>query len=217
MPESKKRASGHDEFTRLFQRRGGTQGRWQKATEDVLDLEDDDVYFVDPTDDTKRVRIDAGNITTATDVVLTAYDSGLQLSGRAKVLGSSGNLTLTAAMSGSTMLFDAAGATAYVLPAIAAADVGVTFKFVTTVTATGAHSITAAAADLLIGTAYMNVTAADIEVFHPNGSSNLVISMNGTTTGGVEGTEWTLTAVSATRWEAIGHVNATGAQATPFA
>jgi hypothetical protein len=85
------------------------------------------------------------------------------------------------------------------------------------VTATGAHSITAGAADLLVGTAIMAVTAADIEVFHPNATSDLVLSMNGSTTGGVAGTWIRFIALSATRWGVIGVINTTGAQATPFA
>ena len=181
-----------------------------------LDFYDDTLKVVDRTDATKRVRIDAGNLTASTDVTLTAYDSGLLAGGRENVLASSGNLTLTAAMSGRTMLFDAAGATAYVLPAITAAEVGVWYRFFTTVTATGNHTITAAAADLLVGQAWMGVTGADIEVFAPDVTDDLIITMNGTTTGGIAGSTVYVVALSATRWGVLAHMRCSGAQATPF-
>ena len=180
----------------------------------------DATVFSDSADPSKVLALQLSGLTAATTRTLTFPDRDVTLGGgagsRASVLGSSGNLTLTAAMSGSTMLFDVAGATAYALPAVAAVDVGTTFRFWTTVTATGNHTITAAAADLLIGTASMAVTAADFEVFHPNGSSHLVITQNGTTSGGVEGSFVEVVALSATRWGVQAMLNCTGVQITPF-
>jgi hypothetical protein len=181
-------------------------------------------YFEEVESDLLRIKDNTTLAVRVSDFQLHS-DAGVDLGinfqtgagARRNVLGSSGNLTLTAAQSGSILLFDVVGATAYTLPAIAAADVGITFEFWSTVTATGAHSVTAAAADLLIGTVEMAVTGADTEVFHPNGSSHLILSMNGSTTGGIEGTRLQFTALSATRWGVIGIINTSGAQATPFA
>lgn len=183
-------------------------------------VEDDDFYIVDGADNTKRLAFELSGLTTATDVTLTVPDRSITLGGgagsRVAVTASSGNLTLTAAMSGRTMLFDAAGATAYVLPAIAAADVGVYFDFYTTVTATGNHTITAASGDLLVGSVIAGVSAADIEVFAPDVLDDLIITLNGTTTGGIAGTWLRLTALSATRWGVVGITRCSGVQATPF-
>lgn len=139
--------------------------------------------------------------------------------GKANVLASSGNTTMTAAMSGATMLLD--GATvAYTLPAIGASDVGMFFDFVVTVASTGA-SITAGAADLLMGSAILIddtvvYTAPQAVVVKPDVVNDLIISFNGTTTGGKVGTKLRLTAVSTTRWYVEGVINGSGVLATPF-
>jgi hypothetical protein len=52
--------------------------------------------------------------------------------------------------------------------------------------------------------------------FAPNGSSNLVITMNGSTTGGKKGTWIELTATSATQWIVQGFLFGDGTLATPF-
>lgn len=139
--------------------------------------------------------------------------------GKANVLASSGNTTMTAAMSGATMLID--GATvAYTLPAIGAGDVGMFFDFITTVTSSAA-SITAGAADLLAGSAILvddtaAYTAPQAVVVKPDITNDLIISFNGTTTGGKIGTKLRLTAISATRWNVEGVINGSGVLATPF-
>ncbi len=217
------RTASADEFGRVFKRRGTNQSRWQLSGEDEVDLEDDNVYFVDPADDTKRIRFDAGNVTTATDRVITLPDYNLSLGSglgaHRNVLASSGNLTMTAANSGSVMLLDA-GAVAYVLPAVATADIGIYFDFFTTVTAT-AQTITAGAADLLTGSAMVYdfdaaYTAPQAKWFVPDVVDDLIITMNGTTTGGKVGSFLRLTAISATRWFIQGTLGGDGVIATPF-
>lgn len=139
--------------------------------------------------------------------------------GKANVLASSGNTTMTAAMSGATMLID--GATvAYALPAIGASDVGMFFDFVVTVAATAA-SITAGAADLLTGGIILiddtaAYTAPQAVVAKPDVTNDLILSMNGTTTGGKIGSKFRFTAVSATRWYVEGVSCGSGVLATPF-
>ena len=132
------------------------------------------------------------------------------------VLASSGNTTMTVGMSGSIMLIDGA-ATDYVLPAIGAGDIGMEFWFVTTVTSTDA-TITAGAADLLTGGVICMSTGAGVEndAFSPDVTDDLVITMNGTTQGGIIGSTWHLIAISATRWYCDGTTIGSGTLITPF-
>lgn len=142
--------------------------------------------------------------------------SAAALKFKRNVLASSGNTTMTAAMSGSVMLLDGA-ATDYALPAITAADVGMEFWFVATIIATD-QTITAQSGDLLTGSIEVVDLAADTDVFVPNVSSHLIITLNGTTTGGKTVGSWChLVAISATRWWVEGvFVTDTETQATPF-
>ncbi len=138
--------------------------------------------------------------------------------GKANVLASSGNTTMTEVMSGATMLLDAA-AVAYVLPAITASNVGMHFDFVTTVAAS-AQSITAGAADLMTGGIVLSddtaaYTAPQSVVLKPAGTF-LVYAANGTTTGGKVGTKLRFTAISATAWFVEGYSFGSGVLATPF-
>lgn len=132
------------------------------------------------------------------------------------VLASSGNTTMTSAMSGSIMLLDGA-ATDYTLPAIGAGDVGMEFWFVTTVTATD-QTITAGAADLLTGGVSCMSTGAGVEndAFSPDVTDDLIITMNGTTQGGIIGSTWHLVAISASRWYCDGTTIGSGTLITPF-
>lgn len=132
------------------------------------------------------------------------------------VLASSGNTTMTSAMSGSMMLIDGA-TTAYTLPAIGAGDVGMEFWFLVTTTSSAA-TITAGAADLLTGGVMCMSTGAGIEndAFSPDVSDDLIITMNGTTKGGIIGSTWHLIAISATRWYCDGTTIGSGTLETPF-
>ena len=143
--------------------------------------------------------------------------SGVTLKSKRNVLASSGNTTMTTAMSGSVMLIDGAS-TDYALPAIGTGDVGVWFDFVSTIISTGTQTITAQAADLLTGSiAIIDAGAVGSDIFSPDVSDDLVITLNGTTTGGVAVGSWCrLTAISATRWFVQGTFNGSGTLATPF-
>lgn len=152
---------------------------------------------------------------------LEVFSGGIDASGGAvkfkrNVLASSGNTTMTSAMSGSVMLLDGA-ATDYVLPAIGTGDIGMEFWFVATIIATD-QTITAGAADLLTGSIEVVDTAADTDVFVPDVTDDLIITLNGTTTGGKTVGSWChVVAISATRWWVEGiFLTATETQATPF-
>ena len=142
--------------------------------------------------------------------------SGAALKYKRNVLASSGNTTMTSAMSGSIMLLDGAGVD-YTLPAIGAGDIGMEFWFVVTVTATD-QTITAGAADLLTGGVMCMSTGAGVEndAFSPDVTDDLVITMNGTTQGGIIGSTWHLIAISATRWYCDGTTIGSGTLVTPF-
>lgn len=149
------------------------------------------------------------------------FSGGIDASGgvvksKRNVLASSGNTTMTTAMSGSVMLLDGA-ATDYTLPAIGAGDVGMHFLFVSTIIATD-QTITAGAADLLTGSiAIIDAGATGSDTFSPDVTDDLVITLNGTTTGGVAVGSWVeVVAISATRWFVKGVFNGSGTLSTPF-
>jgi len=155
-------------------------------------------------------------VTGATTLSGAVDASTVALKSKRNVLASSGNTTMTSAMSGSVMLLDAA-ATDFTLPAIGAGDVGMYFDFVSTIIATD-QTITAGAADLLTGSiAIINAGATGSDTFSPDVTDDLVITLNGTTTGGVAVGSWCrVTAISATRWFVEGVFNGSGTLATPF-
>lgn len=140
------------------------------------------------------------------------------------VSGQGATATLTAAQSNSTVLFDRAAGIVYTLPAPA---VGLTYNFVTTVTITsGAAEVdTDAGTTFMLGAVSMgssNQTPSGTlgpKFFLADGSSNVKISSNGTTTGGVKGSQFTITCVSSTVWNVSGIVigSAGATVATPFA
>lgn len=140
------------------------------------------------------------------------------------ISGSGATATLTAAQSGSAVLFDRAAGIVYTLPAPA---VGLSFRFITTVTITGgaAEVDTDAGTTFLLGAVSMgssNQTPSATlgpKFFLADGAATVKISSNGTTTGGVKGSEYTMVCVSATVWQVSGIVigSAGATVATPFA
>ena len=125
---------------------------------------------------------------------------------------------LTAAESGGTHLWDAATGVSYTLPAPV---VGMVFNFYATVSVTSnAHAILTDAATTFIGGGLsMGIAATDTNEFQVGDeTSDVTISMNGTTTGGLEGTSIEVVAISSTVWVARNStVVGSGALATPFA
>lgn len=126
--------------------------------------------------------------------------------------------TLSVDESGSTCLFDRAAGIVYTLPV---AKVGTYFNFVvtTTITSNAAKVITASGSELLIGTlASVDTDTTDVMAgFSGNGTNHRAVSMNGTTTGGILGTVFTVTCVSSTRWVISGTTRGSGTVATAFA
>ena len=128
-------------------------------------------------------------------------------------------IVLTAAQSGGVILVNDAAGLDFTLPAIAAAQVGTSFDFLITITVTSNNfRVTAATGDILFGGIWMADfdTANTGAYFTPNGTSNLLTTMNGSTTGGKKGTALRYTALSATAWFVQGQVFGDGTLATPF-
>lgn len=135
------------------------------------------------------------------------------------ISGQGATRTLAANESGSVCLFDRAAGIVFTLPTNPGAGTYFDFVVTTSVTSNAAKVITGAGTELLIG-AYMNVdtdTSNAVAAFDGNGSSHVAVSMNGTTTGGLQGTKLRFTCLSSTRWAVEGVVRGSGTVATAFA
>lgn len=119
--------------------------------------------------------------------------------------------------SGALCLFDRAAGIVYTLPPPVT---GMQFEFQTTVSRTSnAHKIiTDAATTFLLGTVdvVINTSATTLAAL-ADGTTHRALSSNGTTTGGVQGDRYRVTAISTTQWVIDGVVSGSGSIATPFA
>lgn len=131
-------------------------------------------------------------------------------------------VVLTEAQSGSLILVDDAQGLDFTLPAITSSNIGMRFEFLVTVTITSNNfRVTAAAGDLLNGGVTMidfdaAYTAPQAVFMEPDFSDDLIMTCNGSTTGGKKGTRVVFEAVSATQWFVSGTVAADGVIATCF-
>lgn len=135
------------------------------------------------------------------------------------VSGSGATVTLTKNQSGSTVLFDRAAGIVFTLPANTP---GMYFDFFVSVTITGgaAKVITAAGTELLVGTIINTDTDSSDAVASWKSlvaTSNIAVSMNGSTTGGIKGDWLRFTCLNSTTWNVQGLTLGTGVVATPFA
>lgn len=126
--------------------------------------------------------------------------------------------TLLAEESGALCLFDRAAGNVYTLPTPVE---GMQFEFSATVavTSNAYKVITAAATQFIIGSVMAgSLTVADSgDVFQADGTTHVAISMAGSTTGGLVGGSFKLTAISTTQWLIEGDIVGSGTLATPFA
>lgn len=125
--------------------------------------------------------------------------------------------TLLSKESGMLCLFDRAAGIVYTLPTPV---VGMEFEFATTVTITSnaAKVITAAGTQFLLGLVHLIGGTTETTVSADfNGTTHVAISMNGTTTGGVIGDRFKVTALSTTIWQITGLASGSGTVATPAA
>lgn len=132
--------------------------------------------------------------------------------------------TLTVAQSGSICLWNLAAGFLYTLPVITSVDVGTNFRFLVTVSATSAaHKVITPASVFLVGQVLegiLDTTPAanpGPKFYTADGTNSRSVSMAGTTTGGLIGTDLYLIAISTTQWALSGVVAASGTIATPVA
>lgn len=121
----------------------------------------------------------------------------------------------TAAQSGTIFTLGRAAGITVTLPAPV---VGLTYTFIvtTSVTSTNYKVITDAGTTLLQGAITGATTTAS--VFESViATANIAVTMNGSTTGGLVGTQLTFICLSATLWQVIGTNFGSGSPATPFA
>jgi hypothetical protein len=126
---------------------------------------------------------------------------------------------LKAEESGALCVHGAAGGARWRLPA---AEAGLWFEFLATVsvTASDTYRVDCASGDFMIGVVVGGNLTADSsgDVFTADGSTHLAIAQNGSTTGGLIGDSFVLTAISGTQWVVTQGVNVgSGTNATPFA
>lgn len=128
---------------------------------------------------------------------------------------------LLARESGSLIILDASDQITIRLPTPVA---GMTFDFLTTisVTTSDTHKIITKtiATEFLLGGIDSSSTAVaegGDSFTAVAGDSFVAITSNGSTTGGLLGQKFTLTAISSTRWSVSGVLFGTGTLATPFA
>ena len=129
------------------------------------------------------------------------------------------NRTLTKDDNNTLFLCNKAASLAITLPAITSIDIGTRFEFyVQTAVSGGDLTITAQAADLLKGnvTNYDTDSTNAVTFYAPDGSDDLITTLNGSTQGGVGKDMLSFTAISATEWLVTGTVYATGSPATLF-
>ena len=135
------------------------------------------------------------------------------------ISGSGATASLSEAQSGSLCLFDRAAGIVFTLPTTPTPGTYYDFMVVTRITSNAAKIITGSGTELLIGNV-VNVdtdTSNAVAAWTGNGSTHISVSMNGTTTGGIQGTKLRFTCLSSTRWFVEGIIAGSGVVATPFA
>lgn len=133
-----------------------------------------------------------------------------------EVIAAGTTKTLVAADSGSLVLLDQAAGSTITLPTPVA---GMVFDFAVSVSVTSnSHVITTAdtATEFLSGGLQMMIdTTAVSEGQFLDGTTHITLTHNGSTTGGLIGTHYRFTALSATVWDVTGLCAGSGTLATP--
>ena len=159
--------------------------------------------------------------------------SGLYMQGPASVVAvSTATLTLNPADHGGRILNITAATTTITLPAVNASanpassgpgqdpntlnNLGVMYTFVLPTAATAVKVITGAG-DYLLGGVDVALASGASTMYAANGSTIRSINLNGTTTGGIAGSTFTLVAFAANTYLVQGQLIGSGTLATPFA
>lgn len=153
--------------------------------------------------------------TTLTGVVTFAAVPVFSAGRTNPIYASSGNTSPTAAQSGGTFLFDSATGITFTLPAPV---VGASYTFVVTTTvSSGNHKIITNAGTVLLQGVITSATTTASVFESVIGTSNIAVTMNGSTTGGLVGTQIDFRCLSATLWQVFGTNFTSSTTATPFA
>lgn len=162
-------------------------------------------------------------MTTSTSLERLGYGgpTGVVARGHHRIIIPSGGATRTllAKESGALCLLDASTGVQYTLPTPIE---GMQFEFFATVSVVASATykvITGViASQFILGEVLMYTTAtASPAGFACNGTNIVAITQNGSTTGGLIGTRFVLTAVSSTIWTISGALVGSGSIATPAA
>ena len=103
----------------------------------------------------------------------------------------------------------------FTLPTITSDNIGSTFTFMVSTAATDMDILTDGT-DKFVGGLYTGVTNATVKTFI-SGASNDVITMNGSTKGGLAGSVVTATAAATAKYVVSGIILGSGTLVTPFA
>ena len=178
----------------------------------------------------RGLLLQGGSVNSEVDVLLaTGTSSFTEIAGSLTVLGTGltkiPDLTPTfsavtdcaiALTNGTEYLVNDANGGAMTLPG-AALGKRVIINIGTKITS-GTITITAESGDLLKGFAFLEATDAanNKTMFQPDGSDDLIITLNGSTTGGLVGDKIECVGISATEWRVRATLQHTGSAATPF-
>ena len=138
------------------------------------------------------------------------------ISGQSSINALSSNTTLTASQSGEVFLLNSASGVTVTLPA---AQVGLTYTFIveTSVTSNDYKVTVGSSNGYLIGSVVEGASAGATDIFIGNGTSDISVTQNGSTTGGLQGSVLTVTCVTTGLWQVSGTLIGSGTVATPFA
>ena len=190
--------------------------RFMKSTDEALVIRKGEF---DPLVDRVNSTISGEGAITVDTITEKTSGTGVAITGQrfATPTSITADTTLTASQSGTLFMLGVATGCKVTLPAGVA---GLRYEFlVTTSVTSNTYDIWTAGATALYGGVETTIVASTgVQTqYAPNGSSNYKISMNGTTTGGLQGTRIRLTCVSATKWIVEGVNYSSGTVATPFA
>lgn len=156
----------------------------------------------------------AGSVNFSGSTASFLFPTGGVLANYVAVNAGGSTIALTAAQSGQTVNLDTATGTVVTLPTPVA---GLFFNFQVTVSVTSnSHEIKTSAGTIFMQGVVAQIGSATTFGFKGDASTHVCLKMNGTTTGGLLGSQFTVTCLSATQWLVSGINVASGTAATPF-
>jgi len=160
--------------------------------------------------------------------------SGVYSQGPATVVNVSGTtLTIDPSIHAGRILNITAASTTITLPAVNVStnpvqsgpgqdpntlnNQGIVYQFFIPSTATAVKVITNSGSDFLLGSVILSTAGGAASMYTANGSSIRSVNLNGTTTGGIAGSYFTVVVTGANTYMVQGQLIGSGTLATPFA